>query len=253
MKSNGELSYTITVDDDELICRLIEDIIGLKTFGFKTASDLLKKKKYLRPIGVFVDVNLAQNECGLDIIPELRSTWPKAPILVITGDYQESLIAEALSAGAHDFICKPLRPSEVLARLNARRDELGRISQFHLMQYGDLTLNLRHRILTGPKGRCFPSPREIDILTFLLHSKGAIIDRNSMKRHVWGQLKVSDNALDRKLFEVRKGIREVSNLVEMKTIYGKGILLQLKSDQDNSILLEDIDHHLSKPPNDKPT
>ena len=189
----------------------------------------------MHPVAVFVDIHLSKNECGLDIIPELKRTWPSAPIIVMTSDDKESLIAQALAAGAHDFIVKPLRPVEVVARMNARREELESRNNVKLLEYGDLRLDLQHKIISGPKGQSFQSPRELEILAHLMRANGSVIAKDSLKRHAWGKVSVSDNALDRKLFEIRKSVRSVSDLVEIKSIYGKGILMRLTTHNEDQI------------------
>lgn len=238
-RAQQDIPYTVTLDDDRIICRLIEDIVGLKTFGFSTATALIEQVSEFDPVGVFVDVNLAGNECGLDIIPFLVRTWPLAPVIVITGDERESLISQALSAGAHDFLIKPLRPVEVVARLAARRQDLASRIPTKTLAFGDITLDLQYKTLTGPKGQQHQSQREMAILTYLLRANGSVMDKLGIKRHVWGKIAVSDNALDRKLFEVRKSIRDVSHVVELKSVYGKGIVLRLRSHEYDQFVLQD--------------
>ena len=49
-----------------------------------------------------------------------------------------------------------------------------------------------------------------------------------MKRKCWGQIYVSDNALNRKLHEVRRALKEISQIVTIRTIYGTGFVLEVK-------------------------
>lgn len=244
--ADESLPYIVTIDDDPVICSLLETIVNLKSFSFPTVTELLAKKDLLKPVGVFVDIHLAENECGLDIVPIIRKVWPLAPVIVMTGDDSEALISRALSAGANDFILKPLRPTEVIARLNARRNDLKVRSEAKSLKIGDIVLDFQHKTLTGPKGQQFQSNREMGILAYLIQSHGTVLDKESIKNHVWGKVSVSNNALDRKIFEVRKSVREASNLLEIKTVYGKGVVLQYSSYDENKILLEDKDHELSR-------
>jgi DNA-binding winged helix-turn-helix (wHTH) protein len=54
-----------------------------------------------------------------------------------------------------------------------------------------------------------------------------------MKRKCWGQIYVSDNALNRKLHEVRRALKEISNVVSIRTLYGTGFVLEVKEVQDS--------------------
>jgi len=241
-----QLPYTITLDDDLVICKLIEDIVGLKTFSFSTATELLQNKHLLNPIGVFVDIHLANEECGLDFIPEITKNWPSAPVIVMTSDTDGSYISQALNSGAHDFILKPLRAQETVARLNARREELQKRNDRKQLVFGDVTFDRQYKTLSGPNGKKFMSPREQEILTFFIGSNGSVIKKNDIKRHVWGSIAVSDNALDRKIFEVRKAIKSVSNVVELKSIYSKGLILQLKNYNEDKVLLDDMELKINR-------
>ncbi len=241
-----KLPYTITIDDDLVVCKLIEDMLGLKTFSFSTASEVIHNKDVLNPIGIFVDVHLANQECGLDFIPELVSLWPSAPVIAMTSDTNATLISQALTAGAHDFILKPLRAEETTARLNARREELQKRNDKKQLNFGDIVYDRQYKTLSGPNGKKFISPREQEILTFFIGSNGSVIKKNDIKRHVWGSIAVSDNALDRKIFEVRKAIKSVSNNVEIKSIYSKGLILQLKNHNENKVLLDDMELKINR-------
>lgn len=240
----GQNSYTVTLDDDPIVCRMIQEILGIKTFSFSRVSELRENFEKLTPVGVFVDIHLADDECGLDVIPQIKAKWPFCPIIVITGDYAESLIGQALAIGADDFILKPVRPGELIARLITRRSEIELRNNQTILRFGDVTLDLRHKTLAGPNGQYFQSGREVEMLAYLIRSYGMVIDKSTLKRRVWGNISVSDNALDRKLFEVRKAIKSVSNNVEIRAVYGQGVVLRHKSFKDDQALLDDFETNL---------
>ena len=239
------LPYVVTLDDDLLVCTILQDILQMKSFAFSTVSELKTKISSLDPVGVFVDVNLANNECGLDFIPELKKTWPNAPIIVITSDDNEALIMKSLSLGADDFILKPLNPNEVTARLNARRNAINTRAKRNNIAFGDIVINLHHKTLTGPLGQAFLSTKEINLLAYFIKSGGVVLPKDAIKSYIWGDLKVNDNALNRKLHEIRRSLGSVTAEVELKSIYGKGVVIRLVGHDDNQILLEDMQHKLN--------
>jgi two-component system response regulator MtrA len=237
----GRNSHTVTLDDDPVVPRMIQEILGIRTVSFASVTALKASFDQLDPVGVFVDIHLAGNECGLDIVPQIKARWPASPIIVITGDLQESLIGQALASGADDFILKPIRPGELVARLLTRKSEIDLRNNQTVLHFGDLVLNLRHKSLVGPKGQCFQSAREVEILAYLIRVNGMVIDKANLKRRIWGNIAVSDNALDRKLFEVRKAIKGVSDTVEIGAVYGQGIVLRSKPILDDRAAAEG--HH----------
>lgn len=218
--------YTVTLDDDVIVAPLIQEILNIKTHAFTSASEFLSKMDRLNPVAVFVDVHLAGGECGLDIVPQIKARWPEAPILVLTSDASESLVGQALAAGADDFIRKPIRPGELVGRLMARKNEIDLRNNQTILRFGDLVLDLRNKTLSGMKGNRFQSPREAEILSYLIQVNGTIVDKATLRRRIWGNVVVSDNAIDRKLFEVRTAIKDVSDSVEILSVYGQGIALR---------------------------
>ena len=65
-------SYTVTLDDDPTVAMIVEHALDIKNFSYTESQKLLKDAAKLSPLGVIVDVHL-EDECGLDIIPTLRS------------------------------------------------------------------------------------------------------------------------------------------------------------------------------------
>ncbi len=222
--------YTLTVDDDPIVGKLIEGSLGIPSKSFASAQEVLSQAAELNPIAIFLDVHLNE-ENGLAAIPELRKHWRYCPILVITGDNNESAIAEALALGADDFIMKPLRAREVVARLQARLADQALKKDNQSIVYGDVTLDQVHRVLRGPRGERYLSPTEMNLLGSLMRSSGTTLERNVLKNQCWDHIAVSDNALDRKVFEVRRALNDVGSRCSIGTAYGVGFFFEHWQDQ----------------------
>lgn len=215
----------VTLDDDPLTATLIEQTIGARNRWYTSVRALEKEAPELNPIGAFIDIHL-DGECGLDILPTVRELWPSTVIIVMTGDDSDMLVAKALSSGADDFIRKPMRPVEIQARLKVRLDDMYAKNGHTMLQFGDLTVDTKHRTLKGPFQQLTLSSREIDLIAELIRARGLVVSKEALKRALWRDISVSDNALDRKIFEVRKAIKQVSKLVELRSVYGVGILIK---------------------------
>jgi len=225
--------YIITIDDDPMMQKLVEKATGIRSLLFTTLHEFESKMSTLHPIALFVDVHLGTNENGLDILPKLRAKWPFAPIIVFTSDRQEDAVGDALAAGADDFIYKPINLKEVVARLQARLGELAKREAKDIIEIGDIVIDKAHRVISNQKNaQRFLSPTELGLLTCLLDAKGTVVRREIMKRRCWGQIYVSDNALNRKLHEVRRALKEISDVVSIRTLYGTGFVLEVKEDHE---------------------
>lgn len=226
MKGNLEEPYTITLDDDPMISEIVEKATKLPSVGFQQAQSLLDELEQLEPAGIFVDIHLEGEVTGLDIIPQLRSRWPFCPILVVTSSPTEQSISRALNSGADDFVRKPLIPDEVNARLKLRMADAAQKAAKEIVIFGDITVDSAHRTIEGPHGRRFASPIEVNLLSCLAATEGSIVEKEALKMRCWGQIKVTDNALHRKLHAVRQLLKDVSPNVVIETKYGVGFALK---------------------------
>lgn len=219
----------VTLEDDPLTATVIEQTIGVKNHWFTSVKALEEAAPKLNPLGAFIDIHL-DGECGLDVLPMVRALWPSTVIIVMTGDDNDLFVAQALSSGADDFIRKPVRPVEIQARLKARLEDMHAKNGHAMLGYGDLTVDIKHRVLKGPSQQLSLSSREIDLIAELIRAQGLVVSKKELKQCLWRDVKVSDNALDRKIFEVRKAIKQVSKLVELRSVYGVGIMIKKKVD-----------------------
>lgn len=225
--------YAIAIDDDPIVAKLIEAALGTRILAFSGARPLLQADRDWNPIAIFVDVHL-EGENGLSALPEIRQRWRYCPIIVITGDSDDKAIAEALSLGADDFMMKPLRPREIIARLQARLTDQAMKRGSQSICFGDIQLDQAHRLLKGPKGERFLSPTEMNLLLALMRSGGTTLERGVLKNQCWDHIAVSDNALDRKVFEVRRALGDVGSRSSIATAYGVGFFLESPRDQDTA-------------------
>ncbi|NRA65583.1 MAG: response regulator transcription factor [Pseudobacteriovorax sp.] len=226
MKGHPEDTYTITLDDDSMVHQIIEKATKIKTVGMVDPKELIDNLDSYNPVGIFVDINLGSHDNGLEIIPTLRSHWPFCPILVVTGTPTEQTISRALNSGADDFVRKPLIPDEVNARLKLRMADAAQKAAKEVVEFGDIVIDSAHRTVDGPYGKRFASPIEINLLATLANTEGAIVEKDALKMRCWGQIKVTDNALHRKLHAVRQLLKDISPNVAIETKYGVGFALK---------------------------
>lgn len=228
-RTNSKTSFTITLDDDALVPKMIEGITGLKTEHYPSQKAFLERPDGGdEPSSIFVDIHLGIGDNGLDVIPAIRARWPFCPILVVTGDTSDAAIGQALAAGANDFVRKPINKAELTARLGARLAELSRRANVEVIEAGDLKYDVAHKLVEGPSGRRHLSPTEALLLECLLEAKGMVVPKPDLKRRVWGSVTVSDNAVDKKIHGLRTAIRDLTESVTIVAKYGEGIALMVE-------------------------
>lgn len=235
--------YFVTIDDDPLVSRIIEVALNMKSLSLAKSGEFYAHTFTTPPLGVFVDIHLGLEDNGIDLITPIRARWDYVPIIVMTSDADNSLIGQALAAGANDFVKKPLDASELAARFKARASELRERQTTDNIQFHDLMLNLRFNKVSGPTegSATYLSQRDTYLLYYLMQSGGTLVTRQELKRRVWGDLTVTDNALDKRLYEIRNALKNINSGVKLQSNYRKGFGLVFGDVPENI----DGDHHPS--------
>ncbi len=233
-------TYCISLDDDPMIFKIIQEITKLPTLPFVSGEKLLERAASFHPVVAFIDIHLGTNELGLTVLPQLRAIWSHTPILVMTSDDAVHLIGQSLSLGANDFVKKPLRPDEVRARVQARIFEMNQREEAACFQIANIRCDRVHRLVEGPSGKRFLSESEWQLLACLAQAQGMFITKQDLKAKIWGDVAVSDNAVDRKLSTVRQALKDVSNQVQISAKYGQGVRLDVLT-KDLNLSLDQTD------------
>lgn len=112
----------VVVEDDQIIATLLEDLLGRHGFEVSMASDGRQAMDLIDgaqpPALVLLDVMLPYVD-GFELLRKIRgqATWKAVPVIMLTAKSQEQTIVRALDQGANDYIVKPFRPGELLARI----------------------------------------------------------------------------------------------------------------------------------------
>lgn len=218
--------YVMVIDDDESVAVVIEGIMGMPVKWVSSVNEVKTLEVERSPYAVFVDIDLNGEIDGIEILPDLRRVVGKCPIIVITGTAKEQNIMNALTNGADDFMTKPLSPEELVARVNIRVQDWNEKVTKNVVQFGDIELNVPNRHLVGPLADVYVSPIAAAIIAHLSQSGNKFVSKDNLKKYCWGDFKVTDNALHRKLHAVRQYLKSVSDSVQVQTKYGVGLRLE---------------------------
>jgi two-component system KDP operon response regulator KdpE len=140
-----------------------------------------------RPDLLLLDINMP-GMSGLEVCRRIRSMDSKAGIVMVTVRDTEEDTIQALEAGADDYIRKPFRVGEMLARLAAltRRSRFHEVSDAPVLRAGDLELDLKHRLLRKEGDEIHLSPIEFSLLQHLMQNPNVPIHHTKLLRAVWG-------------------------------------------------------------------
>lgn len=132
---------------------------------------------------------------GLSVLREWRGRGLATPVIMLTARGNVESTVEALDAGADDYISKPFRFEELLARIRARFRRSSAEPQ--QLQIGAVSIDLKHRKVTRGDEVESLSSREFELLDLLLRERGEVVSRTRILDTVWGvQHDMTTNVVD---------------------------------------------------------
>lgn len=134
-----------------------------------------------------MDINLP-NKDGWKILEEVRGRGEKIPIIILTARGDVSDRVAGLESGADDYMTKPFSLEELVARVRLRlRDASApKANEEMVLKVGDVTLDLRKRVVKQGDRTLDLSVREFALIEMFLRHPGQVLSRDSLLEHVWG-------------------------------------------------------------------
>ena len=181
------MSRILIAEDEPNIVRFL--VRGLQAQGYTTATVADGESAlHLAGTGEFdlmlLDVGLPGMD-GFGVLAELRRRQVRLPIIVLTARSAPGDVVAGLDGGADDYMSKPFRLAELLARVRARlRPGHGR--EEFVLRNGDLGLDLRTRQAQVAGHTVDLSAREFALAEVFLRHPGQVLSREQLLSHVWG-------------------------------------------------------------------
>ena len=179
---------TILIIDDELqIRRLLE--ITLSANGYKilqapNGKDGLVDAATYHPSIIILDLGLPDID-GQEILKKLRE-WFFKPIIVLSVRSSEEDIIRALDNGANDYLTKPFRSGELLARIRAAIRAGEKKNDAPILEFGSLSIDMINHIARKNKEIVKLTTTEFSLLCLLAKNQGRVLTHQYILKEVWG-------------------------------------------------------------------
>jgi two-component system, OmpR family, response regulator RegX3 len=148
---------------------------------------------------------------GIDVLRELRQRLhATVPVIFCTARDQEEDVVKALKAGADDYLVKPLRRAELLARLESvNRRGRGVPLEIELLEVGVFRVNCQTRSITRDNKPVELTAKDFDLAAVLLNNVGRLLSRGRLLETIWGQkaARSSSRSLDTHISRVRTKLK----------------------------------------------
>jgi two-component system KDP operon response regulator KdpE len=177
----------LIIDDEVQIRRLLE--ITLSANGYKiseasTGKEGLALAATCHPILIILDLGLPDTD-GCDILKKLR-VWYQKPIIILSVRSSEDDIIKALDSGANDYLTKPFRTGELLARIRVAIRQSQGISDKPILEFGLLTIDLPNHIARKNNEIIKLTSTEFALLALLAKNEGRVLTHQYILKEVWG-------------------------------------------------------------------
>jgi two-component system KDP operon response regulator KdpE len=181
---------TLVVDDETSFRRVLRTSLAASGFAIEEARSGEEAVAILSQCTfdlVLLDVNMP-GIGGVQACREIRAQTSKVGIVMVTVQDGESEMVRALEAGADDYITKPIRFRELVARLRAvlRRLRIENAVEPTLLRAGDLDLDINRHVLYRQGKIVHLTPTEFELLALLMRHQGAPVTHAKLLRSVWG-------------------------------------------------------------------
>lgn len=222
----------LVVEDEEKIARLLEIELEYEGYAVTKALDGLEALEAYRSRKwdlILLDVMLPKLS-GIELLRRIRANDEQTPVLLLTAKSSVEDKVSGLDLGANDYITKPFQIEELLARVRAalRFKAVEKLEEEGgWLTIADLKLNESTREVIRSGEQIELTPREFDLLVYLLLNKRQVLNRDQILAAVWGYDFVGDtNVVDVYIRYVRKKIDTQQKPSLIHTIRGVGYVLK---------------------------
>ena len=178
----------LVIDDEYQITRVLKRSLQAHRYDVRTASDGeagLELFHDFHPDLVITDLSMPAKD-GIEVCRAIRKI-SEIPIIVLSVKGEESTKVEALDAGADDYITKPFGMNELLARVRATLRRAPTEEKVEsLLEIGDFSINLANYQVFVRGAEIHLTPKEFELLTFLVKNHDKVLTHRVLLSAVWG-------------------------------------------------------------------
>jgi two-component system KDP operon response regulator KdpE len=179
----------LVIDDEPQITEILRASLSAHGFEVRTADDGssgLEAFRAWQPNLVITDMAMSKTG-GIAVCEAIRSS-SEIPIIILSVKGEEATKVAALEAGADDYVTKPFGMDELVARVRValRRGSIGS-KPVQVFALGDFSVDLEVRRVEIEGRKVRLTPKELELLTFLLRNSGKVLTHKTLLSAIWGR------------------------------------------------------------------
>jgi len=211
------MAKILVVDDEDKIRDLIKKYAVFDNHIITEASNGMEAIELFKLNNfdlIVLDIMMPELD-GFSTAKEIRKT-SEIPIIMLSARGEEYDKIHGFELGIDDYIVKPFSPKELMMRIEAilKRTLLSNSTKNQIFKYKTLSLDFSARTLYIDNDQINLSPKEYDLLSYMIKHKGVALTREKLILDVWGyDFYGDDRTLDTHIKLLRKSLGEYSNLI----------------------------------------
>ena len=206
----------LVVDDEQRIREMIRKYAEYEGFTVDEACDGLEAvdKAMKENYDLIVMDIMMPNLDGFSACREIRKTHENVPVILLSALGEEYDKIHGFDLGVDDYVVKPFSPKELMMRIHAILKRTSQSEKKELIKINDLTIDFTGRIVKIKDEKLNLSPKEYDLLFYLVKNRGIALTREKLLQNVWGYDFFGDErTLDTHIKLLRKNLREYSRYI----------------------------------------
>jgi len=217
----------LVIDDDSKVAGFIEH--GLREEGYMvdvaSDGDEATMLAHVNEYDVILLDVLLPKKSGFQVASELRREGRSTPILMLTSRDAVEDVVRGLDAGADDYLAKPFKFDELLARIRALHRR-GGAERLDVLRYGAVALDRLHHLVTVDGRRLELTAKEFQLLEHLLLHPGEVVRRTTLLEKVWDMhFDPESNVVDVHVGNLRRKLTRAAGEPLLETVRGVGFRL----------------------------
>lgn len=189
-------ALVLVVDDDAALAEMLQIVLhqeGFETVWCARGDESLAAFQNARPDLVLLDLMLPGRD-GVDVCRDIRAL-SGVPVVMLTAKSDTTDVVEGLEAGADDYVAKPFKAKELVARIRTRLRRLVPDTADETLRIGDLVISIAgHSVHRGEQAISL-TPLEFDLLLALARRPRQVFSREVLLEEVWGYRHAADTRL----------------------------------------------------------
>ena len=221
----------LVFEDEPSVATLIEKSLreyGHTTELVATAREGLARVNQRSYDVIILDIMLP-DRLGWDVCREIRSVDVQTPILILTALNTLEHIVQGLEMGADDYLAKPFRIRELVARLHAlqRRNNLPSSTPTETLEFDDLVVNVQEQTVARAGDPIRLTSKEFAMLVYFMQHPKRVLSRHAILENVWGiHFDLETNVVDVFVSYLRNKIDKPYEKKLIHTVFGTGYVLK---------------------------